>query len=287
MNKTLTSLSAAVLVALAGNAYAAAPELGQDLRAQVAKSDLVFVGSVVDVAYAAANAAGAKQGIPHTFVTYDIERVLQGSAEGKQVTLRFIGGRGEESAFLAVSGQPMFDLKDRDVLMVSGNGLSGCPLVDCSDGRYRLIGDMAFSEEGQAIETDGKGGVKKNGFFELEEVMTHKVSLTTFHLVDQFDAGESRVAFEKNAGRAAHMTEAQLIDQIGAQARALGPATPAMFHSADIKAPFSLNMVAEAAPVERVKEDASNSKAQTEQERAEEAALRANGGNPAITSTKD
>ncbi len=287
MNKTLTSLSAAVLVALAGNAYAAAPELGNDLRAQVAKSDLVFVGSVIDVAYAAAAATGADQGIPHTFVTYEIERVLQGDAGGKHITLRFIGGRGEESAFLAVSGQPMFDLQDRDVLMVSGNGLSACPLVDCSDGRYRLIGDMAFSEEGQAIESDGKGGALKKGFFELEEVMTHQVSQTTMQLVDQFDAGESRVAFEKNASRAAHLSETQLIEQIGSQARALGQATPALFRSADIKAAFSLNMVAEAAPTERVEDAGRQVKARTEQERAEEAALRANGGNPVITSTKD
>ena len=284
MNSKLISLSAAVMVALCGTAGAAAPEFDGSLREQVAKSDLVFVGNVVDVAYATSQPGREGRGVPHTFVTYEVERVLQGEAPGKEVTLRFVGGRGEKSAFLAVSGLPMFDLGDRDVLMVADNGLSGCPLVGCAEGRYRLIRDMVFSEEGQAIESDGKGGTSKVGFYDLEEVTTHKVSQTTFHLVDHFDAGESRVKFD-DASTGAQMAEALFIEQVAETARALGKATPGVFRSADKAAPFSLEFVDEAAPA-LVADDAS-AKTRSAQDRAEAAAVEANDGNPVIDPTKD
>ena len=287
MNKTLTSLSAAVVVALAGSAHAASSHHTDDLRAQLAKSDLVFVGSVVDVSYASAAAPGAPDGVPHTFVTYDVERVVHGAADAKQITLRFLGGRGKEASFTTVSGVPMFDLKDRDVLMVANNGDSGCPLVNCSDGRYRLIEGMVFSEEGQGIENDGKGGVEKVGFFDLEPVMTHRVSQTTLRLVDHFDAGESRIAFEKNVGRGAHMSETQFIDQLSDNARDVGSATPAIFASADIRTPFTLSFKAEPAPTDRVQAQNISDATATDQERAEAAALRANGGNPVIDANKN
>lgn len=284
MNKTLFSLSAAIVVALTGAANAASPEANDSLRSQVAKSDLVFVGNVIDVAYASSQGRDNARGVPHTFVTYEVERVLQGQADSKEVTLRFIGGRGEKSAFLAVSGQPMFDLGDRDVLMVAGNGTSGCPLVNCADGRYRLIQDMVFSEEGQAIEADGHGGVNKVGFYDLEEVTTHTVSQTTFQLVDHFDAGESRVAFD-GTSNGAQMAESLFIGQIEQAARAVGIATPGRFHSADAKAAFSLTIDAEAAPAET--RDADKASDASPEDRAEAAALRANDGNPVLGQNQD
>lgn len=282
MNKALKTLAAAIAVALAGAAVAGAPGDGNTLRAQVAKSDLVFVGTVVEVAYAPSTDLRNGRGIPHTFVTYEVEEVLQGAAEDKHITLRFIGGRGEEAAFLAVSDMPMFDKGDRDVMMVSANGTSGCPLVDCSDGRLRLINDMVFSEEGQAIESDGKGGVLKTAFYDLPEVMTHVVSQTTMHRVDQLDAGESRNTFDATADRGAHMGATALIGQLKEDARAVGRATPATFRSADIAAPFSIVIEAEAAPSEAPAKQADNAPAKSAQDLAEEAAFAANGRDPVL-----
>ena len=286
MNKTIVSLSAAILVALAGSAQAASPEHDDSLDAQVAKSDLVFVGTVTDVSYAPSVSVGDGPDIPHTFVTYEVERVLQGRADSKEITLRFIGGRGEKSAFLAVSGQPMFDAGDRDVLMVADNGTSGCPLVNCADGRYRLIQDMVFSEEGRAIESNAEGELLKTTYYDLEEVMTHRVSQTTFRLVDDLEPGEARESFNM-ASRGAHMDEKQLLERIEASARALGEATPGMFRSADIQAPIRLELVAEAAPQDDAKEASESPVRATPQDLAEEAALRANGGDPVITISND
>lgn len=287
MNKALKTLASAVALAACGQASAAAPGAGDTLRAHVAKSDLVFVGTVTDVSYAPSLEHRNGQGIPHTFVTYEIEEVLHGDASNKHVTLRFIGGRGKEASFLAVSDMPMFDKGDRDVLMVSANGTSGCPLVGCTDGRLRLINDLVFSEEGQAIETDGKGGLVKTAFYDLPEVMTHVVSQTTMYRVDQLDAGETRNTLDTSADRGAHMSAAQLIDQVRADARAVGRATPASFRSVDISTPFSITVEAEDAPATQAVKANHDHRAATPDELAEEAAFAANGGNPVLNQTND
>jgi hypothetical protein len=273
---------AAVAAASTPSASAAMAHTEDSLRAHVAKSDLVFVGTVTDVSYAPSLEQRNGQGIPHTFVTYEVEKVLQGTAEDKDVTLRFIGGRGEEASFLAVSDMPMFDKGDRDVLMVSANGTSGCPLVGCTAGRYRLINDLVFTEEGQAIESDGKSGIVRTAFYDLPEVMTHIVSQTTMYRVDQLEQGESRNKFEPGADRGAHMSSTQLIRQVETEARAVGRATPATFRSADISKPFSIRVEAEAAPADMVAKDHGAQRAATAQERAEIEAMASNGGNPVI-----
>lgn len=176
----------------------------------------------------------------------------------------------------------MFDRGDRDVLMVSANGTSGCPLVGCTSGRYRLINDLVFTEEGQAIESDGKGGIVKTAFYDLPEVMTHVVSQTTMYRVDQLDAGETRNTLDAGADRGAHMSSAQLIGQLEADARAVGRATPATFRNADISEPFSIRVNAEAAPIDRAAQDRSAQRAATAQEQIEVEAMAANGGDPVI-----
>ena len=81
---------AAVAAASTPSASAAMAHTEDSLRAHVAKSDLVFVGTVTDVSYAPSLEQRNGQGIPHTFVTYEVEKVLQGTAEDKDVTLRLL-----------------------------------------------------------------------------------------------------------------------------------------------------------------------------------------------------
>lgn len=280
MRKTLSSISAAVMLGLSASAFAALPADVPNERTQFAKADMVFVGTVDRVEYRMSGEKGDEQRIPHTFVTYNVEKVLQGKADDKQVTLRFIGGRGEKSAFLSVSNQPMFDAGDRDLLMVADNGTAGCPLVSCANGRYRMIQGKVFSEAGQAIEQDSKGELTRVGFYNLPEVMTTKVSQTTLTLEDHFEQGEERVDFD-DASRGAHLDEAQIVARIENVARSFGKATPGEFKSADVNAAFSIEFdVADAPKDTAIK--APVAKGQNAQERAEAAAMRANGGNPAI-----
>ncbi len=275
MRNTLSTLSAAVLLGLSVPAFAALSEHIPDERTQAAQSDLVFVGSVASVEYRQSGKDGDAQRVPHTFVTYNVEDVLHGDAASKQVTLRFVGGRGEKARFLSVSGQPMFDQGDRDLLMVADNGTSGCPLVDCSNGRYRFIQGKVFSEAGQAIELDAKGDLIRSGFYDLPEVMTHKVSQTTMTLEDHFERGEERVDLVDTA-TGAHLDEDQMIARIKNITRGLNKATPGVFKNASTDVSFDLSFEVAAVPVEKDSELGNTTRSvapSSAQERAEAAAI--------------
>jgi hypothetical protein len=109
-----------------------ADEIGSSFIEGLIGAQLVFEGEVVDVRYRPSTAsAGDPLRIPHTFVTDRVDRVYKGSLadDGRAgsvdtLTLRFIGGEGTDDEYLMASGLPLFDIGDRDVLMVAGNGES-------------------------------------------------------------------------------------------------------------------------------------------------------------------
>ena len=124
-------------------------ELEQAMR----RSDLVFEGEVIGVAYANALDSGVgdshlgedgkTHGLPHTFVTYRLDEVFTNNHGEETVTLRFAGGVDTESGpdydILSIAQHPHFDLGDRDILFVKGNEHALCPLDRCSNGRYRVL----------------------------------------------------------------------------------------------------------------------------------------------------
>ncbi|MEM7136259.1 MAG: hypothetical protein AAF500_06770 [Myxococcota bacterium] len=134
------------------------------------RSDLVFEGEVVAVAYANAIDNGVGEpavedgktnGLPHTFVTYRMVEVFTNNQNEETFTLRFAGGvdtqSGPEYDILSVAQHPHFDLGDRDILFVKGNERALCPLDRCSNGRYRVLsgpndsGDALYTELGQEV----------------------------------------------------------------------------------------------------------------------------------------
>jgi hypothetical protein len=266
-------LSALGLV-LSGPAGAARTVL--DEAAAVQRADLVFAGVVERVEYAFSDAQGGElPHLPHTFVTYRIEDVIRGAAPGATITLRFIGGRGNQASFLM-----LFDVGDRDVLFVSGNTDAGCPLVGCADGRFRVIQDHVFNDEGQAVELDDTGSLTLGALFDLPEVMTHKVSETVIARRDHFEQGESRREFVASAG-GAQLGARDLIGRLRAVART-APAIATQARDADVTQPFSIPaFVAEPAPAERVR-SAAAARAVTAQEHAELEAMTRSSGDPVV-----
>lgn len=136
-----TSVSAAV----------AAPESTATVRTQALlnQADLVFTGKVIDIQY-----KDSLDGIPHTFVTYQVDDVISGRPDGKQVTLRFMGGRqqkGEVIRYLDVSETPEFQAGDTDILFVSRNTSNICPLADCNSGRFRNRDGVLTSDDGRVV----------------------------------------------------------------------------------------------------------------------------------------
>ncbi|WP_144393498.1 hypothetical protein [Pleionea sediminis] len=145
--KSFKALGASLTLALASQITLAKANI--DLDHLMTKSDLIFKGTIVDVTY-----KDSTEGLPHTFVTYKVDRLLAGQSKTNEITLRFIGGKqqiGKVKRYLHVSDVPTFEKGESDVLFVRKNNTSICPLVNCSNGRFRDVNGLVTNEDGQPL----------------------------------------------------------------------------------------------------------------------------------------
>lgn len=115
-------------------------------------ANLVVTGEVAGVEYR--NSKPGSKGepsLPHAFVTYRIEDVFRGKARDETLTMRFVGGPDGRGGFMDVSGVPLFQEGERDLLFVTGNGEKGCPLVACEWGRYRIYEHGVYNTKGSPV----------------------------------------------------------------------------------------------------------------------------------------
>jgi hypothetical protein len=189
MFKPILSIVTTAALAAACHAPSPAPT-PSDL---VKKAELVVLGTVSHVSY---QSSEGPTPIPHTYVEIEVEEVLKGSYEGTgaPLTLRFAGGVGRlevplgtlevqdeetgevfyevpaeasidpnlgiayiDDAIFTVSETTLFDVGERTILMVRENGSIQCPLVDCAEGRFRVVGDFVFAEDGRELFLDQRG----------------------------------------------------------------------------------------------------------------------------------
>ena len=122
-------------------------------RELVEDAQLIMQGVVTSVEYKNSEVPGpGYAALPHTFVTFAIERTFKGKAEkGGSITLRFEGGADGTGRAMLVPGMPMFDIGDRDILFVSKNRNGSCPLVGWEHGRFRVINGSVYTEQGQEV----------------------------------------------------------------------------------------------------------------------------------------
>lgn len=228
---THTAIPAAVLALAVAGPVLACDQTNHTLREMVGESELVFRGVVTDIQYAMSSPAGPEQTrVPHTFVTYRVDDVLQGAEPGASVTLRFIGGFDAETlSFMGASIVPEFDLGDEDILFVAGNGERMCPLIGSQKGRIRLVNDQAFSDTGRALLIGDDGELKRGARYLLPQILSTTVMGRTFERKFSDDA----MAFDANTPA---LQADVLVDWIGDLA---GPLVPAgSFKSADANLPF-------------------------------------------------
>jgi hypothetical protein len=151
-------------------------DLDQPLRSRIQAADFIFQGVVANVEYRMSDPSpeGVPQ-IPHTFVTFKVEKLLKGQGNLEFITLRFIGGDAGGGKILTVSHMPLFDVGDRDVLFVRRNGKAMCPLASCEEGRFRIIGNQLFTNEGRPLLLNNQGELVYGKAQHLEEVRTNRI----------------------------------------------------------------------------------------------------------------
>ena len=90
-----------------------------DLESLVDQSSLIFVGHVVEVDYRMSEPrSNDEMSLPHTIVTYEIDKILYGEPVGDFFAMRFEGGSDSRGGFMHVSNVPLFQVGDEDLLFI-------------------------------------------------------------------------------------------------------------------------------------------------------------------------
>jgi hypothetical protein len=168
------------------------------------QSDFVFEGTVTRVDYRFVTPTtedGPNQPFPYTYVTYQVNNIYKGNSRSSTVTLRFAGGPSENVGdYMLLAGQPMFDANDHDILYVSGNDMSPCPLVDCAKGRMRMIDNMVVNDEGRPVTVNPDGTLTLGAPLDLEDVNTHNMNdVITLHRQEVDEHGNPVVLLDPNS----------------------------------------------------------------------------------------
>ena len=155
-------LMAAVLMLPPAEPMAATLREPWSLVKATEQSQLIFLGTVSDVAFRDSDGDGETMlTAPHTFVTYRIEEVLRGTYLEDEITLRFTGGFSPATGRIMVfPNAPLFATGDRDLLLVRGNETYFCPLAGCGLGRFRIVDEEVFDNRGLAIRLTPEGGLR-------------------------------------------------------------------------------------------------------------------------------
>jgi hypothetical protein len=115
------------------------------LYALMKQSAAIAYGKVVDIQYRNSEPTREEpRGVPHTFVTYAIGKVLRGSLP-ERVTLRIPGGADGRGGAFSVTTAPTFARGEADILFIPGGEPSDCQLVNCVEGRFRVLDDRIYS----------------------------------------------------------------------------------------------------------------------------------------------
>lgn len=141
------------------------------------EATFVFEGTVQRVEYRLSDPVGNGPGLPYTFVSYSVERVIKGAYSGAELTLRFLGGpTGEGEEVLMLPNYPLFDAGDHDILLVTGNTYFECPLVGCNRGRFRFINGLIVNENGQTLMFNADGSLRTQSAIDHDDLKSHTMA---------------------------------------------------------------------------------------------------------------
>ena len=143
MKRILSVLPALLLYLLGTNALHALTVIARDPDQLVTRADTVFKGTVTTKASVWIGEANSRHIV--TFVTFQVEETYKGAPATEQ-TLRFLGGTvGNQT--MDVPDMPRFEVGQKAVLFVVGNGKQFCPLVGVAQGRFHVVKDETAGNE--------------------------------------------------------------------------------------------------------------------------------------------
>lgn len=184
-NRLSTLIAAAIAVSgiYSAEGFATSSGGSKKLDSYVSEADFIFRGSVDNVKYELSEPTGPDNAqLPFTFVTFKVSSAMKGVPSGKTVTLRFLGGLDSRTGLFMTSDQtPLFDVGDEDIVFARKGGTLSS-LVRNKEGRFRVIGDRVYSNEGQEITIDNGKNVHTGKRHTFPEVMTTNVGGRTMSL---------------------------------------------------------------------------------------------------------
>ena len=281
--KKLSAISAALGLALLSQTSIAKSDINVDHLLQ--NADMVMQGEIVDIQY-----KDSKEGLPHTFVTYQVNEMIAGDTANKIITLRFIGGeqkKGDVIRHLSVSEVPEFEKGESDILFIRKNNTSICPLVKCSNGRFRDLNGLVTNENGQPLLMNAKSEFKL-GQQSMVEQMPSTNSKGRFKKGLSNASGEAApTQMQKNASHLDTLTFIAKLKERSQELRSTGKMSKkTMFKSSKSNEAFSTPLFKASKPADHQPtlsaKGLNNSRAKSEFDKWEEKMIKANGGEPVL-----
>ena len=245
-------------------------------------ADLIFEGEVLAVESRTSDLLAAGQvSLPHTFVTFQVDRLFKGRIEDDRstVTLRFLGGVDPQGRLLSLSLLPDFEVGEREVLLVKNNGEWACPLVYSAARRFRILETSLYTEDGRDVLIDDKArlsfGVRHDLAIVREARFGDQVIERVFEIENQSDVFPGTPmnidvfrVFVSNTVKRAH-TSSEL-------------SSPVVTKSLSIEDKFAIP-AAQPTPPPAVENELERSRPDSEAERAERIAFERNERNPVLS----
>jgi hypothetical protein len=174
--RAIPATSAAVC--LAASSLLAFDPPSEPLATRAVAADAVVQAVVRQIDYRLSAPTASQPPIPHTFVTFDVERVIRGRADVAPLTLRFQGGLFPDGRFLDDPTAPLFDLGERSILLVSRNGDLDVPLAGERFGRLRVVANRVYDDFGKPLVLVSRDRVRFGRTVWLDEVAQHTLGAT-------------------------------------------------------------------------------------------------------------
>ncbi|MCI0505012.1 MAG: hypothetical protein L0Z73_02770 [Gammaproteobacteria bacterium] len=264
-----------------------------DIGNMASQADLVFRGKVIEIDYRGSQSYNGNSPIPHTFVTFSVDDVLfgnPGDAKRRTFTLRFMGGPNDKGDIMLVQQLPQFNIGDEDILFVTMNGSEECPLVDCVNGRFRVVDSRIYNEYGQQLLRNEKGQLVLGRAEAREEFTAFTIGGQKFtrrsHRDSSLDVDEGADTRQPFTYASSEHLDSDVFISIArdriSRASSNDPAGKTrVAKTADKNRPFTLP-APKPVTIAEPETDIPAEEPATEQEKAELDAMRRNGGDPVI-----